>query len=340
MDSRKDIRYKEEIKSLWKQCFDDSDEFVNFYFDERYSDKINMAIVEDGQIIAALQMIPYEMTCCNTLISTSYISGACTNPLYRNHGYMRKLLADTHRRMWSDGVLLSTLIPANAPLIKYYEKAGYNSCFGYIAQEIEKKELEYNLTFEESKGSSDSIFKYFDRKMKERPCCIQHSKEDFILIMADIRLSGGSVIIAKDNDDIKGLAFCVINDDKLFIKDILADNNHVESLLLNKSLDFFRKDKLIYLIPSSSNTLYKGMARAIHLDRLLTVFANHHSSVEFDVYIEGDDDIPENNGYYSIRNGICSKGETEGTRYRKYHIKDFVRLLLEMEHPYMSLMLD
>ena len=73
---------KDEVKTLWKLCFNDSDEFTDLYFKMRYKDEVNRVIREDGKIISALQMIPYPMTFCDEVISTSYISGACTHPDY------------------------------------------------------------------------------------------------------------------------------------------------------------------------------------------------------------------------------------------------------------------
>ena len=61
---------KDEVKTLWKLCFNDSDEFTDLYFKMRYKDEVNRVIREDGKIISALQMIPYPMTFCGEVIST------------------------------------------------------------------------------------------------------------------------------------------------------------------------------------------------------------------------------------------------------------------------------
>ena len=60
---------KDEVKTLWKLCFNDSDEFTDLYFKMRYKDEVNRVIREDGKIISALQMIPYPMTFCDEVIS-------------------------------------------------------------------------------------------------------------------------------------------------------------------------------------------------------------------------------------------------------------------------------
>lgn len=120
---------KEQVRQLWKLCFTDSDEFVELYFRMRYTDELNSYIEVGGKVVAALQRLPYPMIYEGTIVPTSYISGACTHPDYRNRGVMKQLLMKAHRRMYEDGVVLSTLIPAEEWLKAYYAKSGYAVCF-------------------------------------------------------------------------------------------------------------------------------------------------------------------------------------------------------------------
>ena len=103
---------REQVKSLWKLCFDDSEAFIELYFRLRYNNEVNLAIQSGEEVIAALQMLPYPMTFCGQTVPTSYISGACTHPDYRSKGVMRELLSQSFARMLRNGVLFSTLIPA------------------------------------------------------------------------------------------------------------------------------------------------------------------------------------------------------------------------------------
>ena len=80
---------RERVKELWKRCFNDSKEFIELYFRLRYNNEVNLAIESGEEVIAALQMIPYPMTYAGSIVSSSYISGACTHPDFRNRGVMR-----------------------------------------------------------------------------------------------------------------------------------------------------------------------------------------------------------------------------------------------------------
>lgn len=44
---------------------------------------------------------------------------------------MRRLLEETHRSMFDEGIVFSTLIPAEDWLKGYYARSGYATCFRY-----------------------------------------------------------------------------------------------------------------------------------------------------------------------------------------------------------------
>ena len=117
---------------LWRLCFDDTEEFIRFYFSKKYKDE-NTLVYRDrqGDAVAALQMPLYPMTFAGTLLQTGYISGACTHPLARARGIMTKLLQEAFAVMRKRDVPVSTLIPANDWLYGYYEKMGYAAIFDF-----------------------------------------------------------------------------------------------------------------------------------------------------------------------------------------------------------------
>ena len=121
---------KEQVKSLWKLCFDDSEAFIELYFRLRYNNEVNLAIQSGEEVIAALQMLPYPMTFCNKIVPTSYISGACTHPDYRAKGVMRELLSQSFARMLRNGDSCRTLA------IRLLRQNRLYSRFPYLPQSL------------------------------------------------------------------------------------------------------------------------------------------------------------------------------------------------------------
>ena len=336
---------KEQVKALWKLCFNDSPEFTDLYFEQRYKDEINRAAMCDGRIVSALQAIPYPMTFCGKVIETAYISGACTHPDYRSRGVMRGLLRDTHRWLYGKGVLLSALIPAERWLFDYYARSGYAASFGYLRQKTKVGELRPSSFYAlaDETGREDCLFDhyhYLATALRKRPCCVQHYRDDFLVIIEDLRLAKGKLLVARKAGQITGMAFCLKENGTLVIKELLADNPTVRDSLLYEAARIYGADEMDRLLPSVSETLCLGMARVIRAEKLLELFAASHPDLELHIHLTGDDAIPENNGHYTLRNGHCLREHLTGQDYRDCTVQDFTRLLFQAEHPYMSLMLD
>lgn len=234
---------REKVKALWKLCFDDNEEFVEMYFRLRYNNEVNIAIESGDKVIAALQMLPYPMTFCGCEVPTAYVSGACTHPDHRNRGVMNRLLSESFSRMYRNGILFSTLIPAEPWLFGYYARTGYATAFRYEKRtyRLPEKEKDAFLSAFGNGGSngngkdnnnrnnrnnshrndnsnhncwqfqsltdySEETYHYLNRKMHERSCCLQHTDADFRVLLADLKLSGGAVFTLSDECGVRALA--------------------------------------------------------------------------------------------------------------------------------------
>ena len=86
---------KEQVKALWRICFQDSEEFIDLYFRLRYKNEVNAVIQNGDKVVSALQMLPYPMTFCGKTVQTSYISGACTHPVTTSTSAVLTMVAIT-----------------------------------------------------------------------------------------------------------------------------------------------------------------------------------------------------------------------------------------------------
>ena len=263
---------KEQVKSLWKLCFDDSEAFIELYFRLRYNNEVNLAIQSGEEVIAALQMLPYPMTFCNKIVPTSYISGACTHPDYRAKGVMRELLSQSFARMLRNGVLFSTLIPAEPWLFDYYTRMGYASVFQYSVKEITVPEFipSKEITVTSEIGCQKEVYEYLNSKLSGRTCCIQHSFEDFQVVMADLILSDGILVTARSENQINGLAIVYRRDKQLIISELFAETKDAEHSLLHHMTNFLYYSLCIhnYLLIKQLN-LHENVSMAHMLFLLL-----------------------------------------------------------------------
>lgn len=334
---------KEQLKQLWQLCFHDDPRFVDLYFSTKYTDRDSLALTQDGQPVAALQMLPYPMTYAGQEIPTAYISGACTHPDYRNQGLMRRLLTQAFRQMYTDGRLLTTLIPAEPWLFGYYASCGYTTTF-------------YRRTrlFHPTPGPSvigrlsatdrptPDIVRYFRQALLARPCCIQHPEADLDVILADLRISGGTLyLLHTPADTLSALAFAYPADDgSLLIRELLTDPPRQAYNLLQAICAATDLPSLTLSLPAASNTPHAfplGMARIINAPALLRLHAATHPELTTEFTLT-DPLLPANNGTYRLLGGQCTRlTQPAGPTFS---IDQLTAQLLQPQHPLMSLMLD
>ena len=113
---------KQQTRELWKKCFNDPEEFMDIYFEDKYTDETNLTVRKDGEVIAATQLLPYRMTFYGSVQHVGYISRLATSPDFRGRGYASNLLHEAHRRLFTQGASLSLLIPQNEEMRKFCEK--------------------------------------------------------------------------------------------------------------------------------------------------------------------------------------------------------------------------
>ncbi len=338
---------KEQVKVLWKQCFHDSDEFIDFYFQKRYTDDLNSYVEADGQVIAALQRIPYSLTYEGMEMPVVYISGACTNPAYRNKGVMRQLLAEAHRRMYREGVMFSTLIPAEEWLKGYYARSGYANCFAQAKKLLTASPSSvdnFSKLFRiveiapESALCSDA-YRFFNYFQSSQEAYIQHDWGDFHIILTDLQLSGGSLWGAFQDGVLKGLCFCFPDENLLKITELVSTGKEVEQVLVDYLLSYYHQSQAECLGREGDVFYELGMARIIHVEAMLRLLAKKFHENLY-IKVEGDEAIPENNGWHNIEDGCYINGRMEGREYRVLSIEELTRLLFKGRHPYMNLMLN
>jgi len=342
------MRIKQEVKELWKLCFNDSDEFVEMYFRLRYSSDTTMYIQSGNMIVSSLQMPYYPMTFEGTEIQTAYISGACTHPDYRGKGVMAHLLAESFSRMVQKNIPLSVLIPANPGLYDYYAKTGYARAFFRTQIEQNVSDIAIakgNLRFEHITAYDQRIFEYFTKKAYSRPNYVQHTATDFEAVMEDLRIGEGTVTVATRRgarDKIVGILFSYPEGDHLITPEWFADNDGIRDNLFREAARHHQRSKITrFELPNHSTDEEPfGMARIINAKMMLGLYASAHPDSMINIHLT-DEQLTFNNGYYYINDGICTfspnalKGE-----HLELNAHELNALIFNDVRLYMSLMLE
>lgn len=335
---------KEKVKALWRLCFDDDEAFIEMYFRLRYNNDVNIAITSAEEVIAALQMLPYPMTFCGKTIQTSYISGACTHPDYRANGVMRELLSQAFMRMVHNDISISTLIPGEPWLFNYYTRLGYASVFQYSKELLPECRVSTStdLTVERTNKFEEAVYEYVNRKMNERPCCIQHTAADFKVILADLHSAHDVIFVARKENKVVGIAIAYCEGDSLRISELFADNEKTREHLLYHIQQTTKCNTITLIAPpvGDTNVYPIGMARIIDAKGVLQLYAATYPEHEMSIELT-DEQLSANNGYYYLYKGKCmyDKQRLPGV-HLQLTIGELTEKILAPLRPYMSLMLN
>ncbi|MDR2087420.1 MAG: GNAT family N-acetyltransferase [Dysgonamonadaceae bacterium] len=282
---------KTQIINLWRTVFDDSGEFLRLYFSKVYRDENTFVIEKNGQVVSALQLLPYTMSFCGEEISVAYISGACTLPSEQGKGWMSRLLQDVSAEMRKRRVAVGVLIPAGKGLFDYYRSKGYTEIFDYslgvYARSKDCIPPAPAVAVQQKKEPDKTLYAYFARKQRERPLGVLHSYEDFAVVLKDMELSGNFFYVASDlAGQPVGMAFAFLAggtgaDDgrkRILIKEILYDGIPVRDTLLHEITVRLGADEAVYRIPCDrrSPTYPYGMAQVTDPERLINLWIAAH----------------------------------------------------------------
>ena len=272
---------REEMICLWQTTFQDSDEFVNLFFNRVFKSENTLVIKNGSKIVSALQMIPYEIKIGGDIIPSAYVCGVCTLTSERGKGYMRTLMNEAADDMRQKGYGISTIIPAYPWLFDVYKKFGYihpiNYCLEYYSREnnhehTEKTDTDYTYTKHHHKDFRETIphrlkdfsdytiipysgkyFSFFDKKQRRRQSTVLHDKYDLENIICDLIHDYGNAWISLYKDKPVGIAFVSpLSEDHIIIKEILYDNTQVKEALIYHILNTYNTKIARVIVPDSN----------------------------------------------------------------------------------------
>ncbi|MBO5315773.1 MAG: GNAT family N-acetyltransferase [Clostridia bacterium] len=114
------------LKSLWKEAFGDSDEFINAFFDTAFSPDRCFAVAEGKDVYSAL----YVLDCSLEKRKIAYIYAVATSKVQRGNGLCKRLMRYAHERLKAAGYEGAVLVPGEKSLFDFYGSLGYITC-GY-----------------------------------------------------------------------------------------------------------------------------------------------------------------------------------------------------------------
>ena len=123
----------EQLKAIWRVCFDAEEEYLHLYFSTRYRPDQTLVLEENGQILGMLTLLPCTLRAlCQgewRLYRASYLFAVGTLPQAQGRQIATQLLQFADKYLQEQGIEAAILYPAEPSLYRFYEKRGYEVWF-------------------------------------------------------------------------------------------------------------------------------------------------------------------------------------------------------------------
>lgn len=124
------VRYLEDreklnILPLYEQCFDDTEDYKRYFFEDILPNN-QIAVYEDKrEIKGMLQLIPKAVNIGRNRTHCYYIYGVGTDVSERKKGIMKEIFANVLRDLYNNQECFTYLIPSSAENGEIYKKLGF-----------------------------------------------------------------------------------------------------------------------------------------------------------------------------------------------------------------------
>lgn len=303
---------KQQTRDLWRSSFNHTEDFLDIYFEEKYSADNNLTIRHNGQVVAATQLIPYRWTFYGSVLHVGYLSGLATLPNFRNRGFASNLIHEAHRRLFKQGSTMSFLVPTDDEVRHFFEKPQH----GAYWTSVYRQELPLDIS---NDGSFDKIevtrpdewpqelYVFYRRLTADLPFMIHPSENDFFAALEAADAENGYVLVAHRKRRIVGVCLAVKEPNgRVYIRTLAITETATRAAFVDYLCKECNVDKVYrrFCLPGSlKDSKPYAMARVINVPRFLSAIATPNPGFQLHIGVDGDLDIPENNGWYKVENG-------------------------------------
>ncbi len=303
---------KNQTRDLWRTCFNDSEDFMDIYFEDKYTDASNLTIRHDGQVVSAMQLLPYRMTFYGSVQHVGYMSGLATLPDYRGRGYAANLLHEAHRRLFAQGATLSFLIPQDDKVRSYYERPEHGAYWTAVYRQELPLDISQDGAFDKIEiirpdEWGQDLYVYYHRLTMQLPFMVHPSENDFFAALEGADLEDGYILVARRKRRMVGFCLAVKEPNgKVYIRTLAI----TEAATRAAFVDYLCRECGVeqvyrrFCLPGSlKGSQPYAMARVINVPRFLSAIAVQNPGFQIHIGVDGDLAIPENNGWYIVENG-------------------------------------
>ncbi len=299
-----------QTRELWRTCFGDSEAFLDLYFGRKYTPASNVCIVNDGQVVSALQVFVYPMNFYGSVVRVGYLSGVATHPDHRGKGLAGRIIDEAHRRLYRAGAVMSWVIPADEGLYGFYERHGSYQTAAYRMDsplDDVPATLPAGCEVEEPTGHAEELYVCYRDIRRRTDLALCHGRDSFYIALDDWRMGGHTFCAVRRRGRLAGLSFARQGGEgEALVTELLArDDEAFDALVCHVARKYSTASVNLRLSVSGNTPGARpyAMARVLDAPRFLRLVQKAEPGLTLDVGVAGDWVLPQNNAFYHMADG-------------------------------------
>ena len=277
-----------DLYNLYKKSFDDSSDYVDFFFLHSYNSQQVYFVKRDNKIVSALHIIMKKMMYRNQVFDLPFVVAASTDNDYRRQGLMREVMSETFADLKDQGYCLVSLYPVNPA---FYLDYGFVH-FSY-GLKLEKLESTFQCGLEQT-NDSDMLSKMYNHCIEDQDGYIIRDESYYNQYLNSLWQDG--VVFDLIKKDGETLGYVAHNDGD--IDEILLCS---EQRPIHDDIDFSQA-----VMPHHDGNIPSNMMRIINIKKFVeSIRVDERIAVNISVRIT-DHFVEDNNMIVNIssRNGL------------------------------------
>ena len=222
-----------QLRSLWKICFNDSNDFIDYYFNEVCSRNVIFAAFDGEKLVSMAHLNPYTIVFNGRRKDVHYIVGVGTLPEYRKKGIMRELMMHVIEWIKNGGEDFTYLMPEDN---RYYESQGFfrleeSHIYDAYALAARYEDRYEDMDMIHYSDVSDYLWKDFNSRIAETYDVFTMRNSEYISgLDLCCQSEGGEVLVVTKSDRIIAIAGFMNGDKGEEIIQYITTEKDLESL--------------------------------------------------------------------------------------------------------------
>ena len=280
----KDIRLLAEderplAKALWKEAFDDSDAFIDWYFNNKILPGNSLCMFEGGALSSIVHMIPYTIRIQGRPVKSAFIAGVATSKSRRGEGLMRTMLLESLALLKSRGICITHLYPFSHA---FYEKFGWTA-YSRVNRQTVTSASRLRGTEVVETMDADELAPLYDRMMKGFDGYVIRGKREWEWRLGEHKNDGGRCAVLIKNDLACAYMLYYVTKEKTDVIETVYEDEEDIGALLAYVLSQGHGHAEYYIPSEGMDAVKHGMARIVNAKALLDVFDAQELLLHYDV---------------------------------------------------------